>query len=91
MLLRFGFNGDFLQAVDAPLAEQRWLVVIVFFDFVGRGFDRCVTDTLKVGACQHFTACCVQLLNHFGVAVELDLVGLLHRQFLVDQAFKYLL
>ena len=67
------------------------LVVVVLLDLFGRGLGRGFADLFEVGAGDDFALGGFELLHHARVAVELQLLGLLHRQFLVDQALEDLL
>ena len=90
-LLGFGLDGDLLQAVDAPLFEQGGLVFVVLLDLFGRWLWRGLAHFVEVGAGDDVALGSFELLHHARVAVDLEVVGFLQRQLLVDQPLEDLL
>ena len=89
--VRLGFDLKFLQAVDATVLEQGGLLVVVLADLVGRRLGDALADVVDIGTGDDFPLGRLDLLHHARVAIELQVLGLLHGQFLLDQAFQNLL
>lgn len=85
-----GCQGNFLQHVDAPLAEEIWVVFVIFFD-VGFGwFGHARSDLFEIGFGDNFAFGIFDRHHDVGGAIQFAFASLLDGQLLVDEFVEYL-